>query len=44
MKVKVTILFLSIAGLALGQEPTELPIAEVEGQSPGEFTAPVVQG
>ena len=44
MKVKVTILFLSIAGLALGQEQTALPIAEVEGQPPGEFTAPVVQG
>ena len=44
MKVKVTILFLSIAGLALAQEQTALPIAEVEGQPPGEFTAPVVQG
>ena len=43
MKVKVTILFLSIAGLALGQAQTALPIAEVEGQPLGANVSRLVQ-
>ena len=43
MKVKVTILFLSIAGLALGQAQTALPIAKVEGQPLGANVSRLVQ-
>ena len=44
MKLKPTILFFSITGLAVAQAQTSLPITKVEGQPSGVFTAPVVLG
>ena len=44
MKLKPTILFFSITGLAVAQAQTSLPITKVEGRPSGVFTAPVVLG
>ena len=44
MKLKPTILFFSITGLAVAQAQTSLPIAQVESQPSGVFAAPVVLG